>query len=364
MASFSSIKIPPRIEFLQNIISKNNLPHYHVKSLERAIYASDITKYSELTSLPKKVRDEIIQTNGDKMMCIEPEKTSNSSQCQKILFALKDGQSIETVWMKFRKSHTSVCISSQVGCALKCSFCATGAMGFKRQLTVDEITDQVLYFNKVNLPVNTVSFMGMGEALMNPRVFDAISLMTHKKYMAMSPRRINVSTVGIIPGIERITREFPQVNLAFSLHSPFEDQRSELVPTNKTYPLKEVLKSLQQHVARTRKKVLLAYLVLPGFNSSPDHARAILDIINQFPSDIRHLFHLNLIRYNPSDSVGEPFQRTTKAELEKFINCLGNNIPITIRQSFGLDIDAACGQLHHLSQKTLKNYSLKQLAYA
>jgi 23S rRNA (adenine-C8)-methyltransferase len=167
----------------------------------------------------------------------------------------------------------------QIGCALKCSFCATGAVGFKRQLSLDEIVDQILYFQQLpNRPVDTVSFMGMGEALMNPRVFQALDMLTHSDYFHLSPRRLSVSTVGIIPGIERLMKEYPNVNLAFSLHSPFDEQRNVLVPTNKIHPLSEVMQILEQvcvlsfysgilcqHALTCRRKLFIAYLVLVRF---------------------------------------------------------------------------------------------------
>ncbi len=271
--------------------------------------------------------------------------------------------------MKFKdrekRAHSSICLSSQVGCSLKCAFCATGAAGFKRQLTVDEIVDQYLYFSKGNTKsakefstsASTISFMGMGEALLNPRLFDALSLLTHKDFFNISDRKISVSTVGIIPGIVRLTKEFPSINLAFSLHTPFNEQRNILVPNNKLYPLEENLKVLAEHVRITRRKLVLAYLLLPSFNDTKEHADSIAEIIkNTFPSGQRHLVHLNLLRYNPIDdplsSSQLQFSRTTPEQMKRFTDYLDDkNVKYTIRQSFGLDINAACGQLFNIKKK-------------
>ena len=345
-----------RLATIEQILRTSNLPVYQYQNAIRSIYRSHVTKYRDMTFLPLSIREKIVDALGEELLVVSPSHSSPSDQCVKLLFDLRDSQSIETVWMKFRdSSHTSLCISSQVGCALKCSFCSTGAVGFKRQLSTDEITDQILHFTKAGKSVNTISFMGMGEALQNPRVFDALSVLTSKDLMGLSPRRINVSTVGVIPGIERLTRDFPNVNLAFSLHSPFVDERSELVPANRTYPLPEILRVLDQHAKQTRRKIILAYLLLPGLNDTEFHAKKIVDIITGMSSGTRHLYHLNILRYNPAAGIDTKFQRTAGQHLSSFIKHLDGQIPYTIRQSFGLDIDAACGQLYTVSRKALKH---------
>ena len=278
-----------RLAKIGRILEDARSPAYLLRDIQRSIYQRKLPSYRDMTSVPLALRERIIEEMGgdESTLSLRVQRLSPSKQCVKALFRLQDGNSIESVWMQFRDSaHSSLCISSQVGCALKCNFCATGAVGFKRQLTCDEIVDQVLFFQQVaQFPnrrplgmddrtttttvdlsnvrsVDTISFMGMGEALQNPQVFRALDLLTAKDGFAMAPRRISVSTVGIIPGIVRLTERFPQVNLAFSLHSPFQEQRNVLVPANKIFPLPEIVKALEQHALKTRRKVLLAYLVL------------------------------------------------------------------------------------------------------
>lgn len=354
-----SLAKSPRWSRIQEILARHGLPKYHQKSVLDAIYRSpSIKTYQQLTALPAAVRRALANDTADPdtdFLSLHPSRLQSSEQCQKLLFSLKsDRQSIESVWMQFHRSqHTSLCISSQVGCALKCSFCATGAAGFKRQLTVDEITDQVLYFIKQGQRVQSISFMGMGEALMNPRVFDALYVLTEQ--MQYSPRRLNVSTVGILPGITRLTKEFPKVNLAFSLHSPFVEQRSKLVPTNRWYPLDDVWLALEAHALTTRRKVFIAYLVLPGVNDSHEHAQGIAALFNRLDERARPLFHVNLIRYNQAAGISEQYQRVARDQLRAFIKDLStNNIPVTIRQSFGTDIDAACGQLWNVERREVE----------
>jgi 23S rRNA (adenine-C8)-methyltransferase len=246
-----------------------------------------------------------------------------STQARKALFQLRSTRSadrVEAVHMQFAGGATSVCISSQVGCALGCSFCATGAIGLRRQMSADEITDQVLFFRRqpvsdalatsssASSPVDSVSFMGMGEALQNPRLFDALDILMEPSLFGMSARRLSVSTVGVIPGIQRLTQQYPQVNLAFSLHSPFDEQRSILVPANRTYPLADCLRALEAHAGQTRRKIFLAYLVLEGVNDSPAHADGIHRLIQAFPPRlVGFRVGLGWVELTRSDRLTNPF---------------------------------------------------------
>lgn len=346
-------KWSPRMRNIYTILERTKQPQYRYLEFIQLLYKQRIFAFDEMTTLPSSLRATLKDELGDTILTLGAQHESKSAQCTKTLHKLRDNHNIETVYMQFRDSqHTSLCVSSQVGCALKCNFCATGAVGLKRQLTADEIVDQVLHVQKTD-PLNTISFMGMGEALQNPRVFDALHTLKHPQLMGISPRRISVSTVGIIPGIQRLTREFPEVNLAFSLHSPFEEQRDLLVPANKTHPLPEVLKVLEQHALTTRRKIFIAYLVLPGINDSETHAKALCEIIRRMSPSIRRLFHVNLLRYNPAESISGSYKQTTSSDLEKFSSMLKKfgDVSHTIRQSFGVEIDAACGQLYQIANK-------------
>lgn len=270
-------------------------------------------------------------------------------QAKKILFETTDGAKIESVKMTFNpntnEEHESICISSQSGCNLGCRFCSTGTMGLQKNLNVDEIIDQVLFFKNRDNFNGSISFMGMGEPFMNANaVFQAIKILTDKEGCNFSDRKINISTVGTIPGIERLTAEYPQINLAFSLHTPFTEQRSELMPINKIYSLLNVMKSLDKHIEKTKRRVFLAYLLLKNINDSTDHAEALATLIKRRDKNA-YLYFVNLINFHPGDKR-IPFDRTSARKLKEFTNILtSRNIKYSIRQSFGEEIGAACGQL-------------------
>ncbi len=188
--------------------------------------------------------------------------------------------------------------------------------------------------------------MGMGEALANPQTFTALHVLTDPLLFALSPRRITVSTIGVIPNIRRLRHEFPQVNLTFSLHSPFEEQRSSLLPLNSMYSLHDVLLELDEHIRCTRRKVYIAYIMLRGVNDTPRHAKGLIKLLlSRGPQD--HLYHVNLIRYNPAPGIPESYASSDEHTVKEFARELKSaGLHVTVRQSFGVDIDAACGQLY------------------
>jgi len=189
---------------------------------------------------------------------------------------------------------------------------------------------------------------------MNPKLFAALDILTNEKLYNLSQRRISISTVGIIPAIEKLTKKFPNVNLAFSLHSPFEDQRNILVPANRNYPLSHVMKVLEQHALVSNKKIFLAYLVLDGYNDTKEHSNEIQNLISKIDPKVRYLFHVNLLRYNPAEGI-DKYEKTTESNVRRFMESLAEkNIPVTIRRSFGVEIDAACGQLYARYEKKVK----------
>jgi len=218
-------------------------------------------------------------------------------------------------------------------------------MGLIKNLTAEEITDQVLYFKVHDQFKGHITFMGMGEPLLNPdNVFQAISIFTDKNYFGYSDRKISLSTVGIIPEIKHLTARFPQINLAFSLHSPFDDQRSELMPVNKLYPLKQVMVELTQHLQLTKRKIFIAYLLLKDINDSTDHAQALVKLIKS-QGTLNYLYHVNLIQFHNYKEKFE-FTRSSPEKLLAFGQILtDHHVHFTIRKSFGEDIQAACGQL-------------------
>jgi len=214
-------------------------------------------------------------------------------------------------------------------------------------LTSDEITDQILHFYfQQGHSIDSISFMGMGEALANVQVFDALDVLTDPTMFALSPRRISISTIGIIPSIKKMTLNYPQVNLTFSLHSPFNEQRSKLMPINDRYPLLDVMDTLDEHIRITSRKVYIAYIMLPGVNDSIDHAKEVVRLLKGRYKEGR-LYHVNLIRYNPTVSSPLRFGEVDEGHVVHFYKKLkSSGINVTIRSQFGIDIDAACGQLY------------------
>ena len=313
------------------------------KQLLTAVYRSNKIAFRDMRELPMNVRGKLIEKFGESFSSLVPVVSREAEQANKVLFECHDKNRIEAVSLKFH-NHNSLCISSQLGCAFGCSFCETGKVGLKRQLGISEISDQVLHF-KQSSSVGSISFMGMGEPLSNPKVFDAISALINPSQFGLSPGRLNVSTIGIIPGLKKLNQVHPNVNVAFSLHSPFPEQRLQLMPIEKVYPFLETMKVLDDRIRMTKNRVWLAYLLLEGVNDTVDHARALVDLIKSRPVEIRYLYHLNLLPFNPGRTHSENLRRLNDiSSFQRVIQKAG--IPNSYRNSFGRSIDAACGQLY------------------
>lgn len=339
-----------RLDKLKTILSDVGEPAFRFNQITQAIFQQYIPMYTDISTIPLSLKEKLHQELGPVLTLTKIAEVKDA-QVQKILFKTRDGRMIETVKLiykptKYRPtSHVALCVSSQVGCAMACTFCATGGIGFKRNLTADEIVDQYLYFKQHQENIDSIIFMGMGEPFANPEgVFEALRILTTKKLINLSPQRISISTIGVIPGITKLLSEYPQVNLAVSIHSPIPQERSRIMPINKTYPLEKVLVSIRQYIEHTHNKVFLSYLLLSGVNDSPSHAYKLVELINNF-GDLSYLCHVNLIRYNPAPSKIS-YKRPSPETVRKFQNILAqNHISHTLRQDFGVNIDAACGQL-------------------
>lgn len=317
---------------------------YRKEQLFSALFRSSCQRYSEITTLSQALRQKIADALGDEMVALKVANEMETSQTKKWLFELADGNRIEAVRMQFQSGLVTLCISSQVGCFCKCSFCMTGKVGFKRQLTADEIVDQVLFCLKSSLPIENIVFMGMGEPLYNPNVFEALRILTSQEYMRIGSRRITVSTVGVPHEIVRLTEEFPQVNLTFSLHNPFNEERNELVPLNKKYPIESVMDVLEERIVKTKRRLTIAYLVLTGKNDTMRHAKRLKELLCR--KGLSSFYHVNLLRYNEASFPEAAGFYTSEASLQSIKSYLeAERIPVTIRHSFGQEIQAACGQL-------------------
>lgn len=325
-------------------------PDYRYRQIMDAVFKQRIASFEQMTLLPRPLREVLRREIGERVSGITPILEKSSSQVHKVLFSIDGGERVEAVRLSYRRGWESYCISSQCGCGFGCRFCATGTMGLRRNLTADEITDQLLEFHLRGYPLVSVSFMGMGEALANPQLFDALHLLTDPQLFGLGHRRITVSTIGILPGIQRLGDEFPQVNLTFSLHSPFDEQRSQLMPINDRFPLQEVLSALDRHIRKTGRKVYIAYILLRGVNDSPEHAEAVASLLRG-RGEGEHLYHVNLIPYNSTDATPQHYESSDRSLVNRFVRILkSKGIHVTVRTQFGGDIDAACGQLYGAEQ--------------
>ena len=254
---------------------------------------------------------------------------------------LADGLAIETVLMKHTDKRNTICVSSQVGCPLGCEFCETGKMGLKRNLTASEIVEQVLFFARYlknkNEKVTNIVFMGMGEPFLNwENVKKAIEILNDDNCLGIGARKISISTAGIIEGIEELAEEFPQINLAISLHAPDDELRGKLMPVNKKYPLAKILQAVDEYIKKTNRKVMFEYVMIDGVNDSEEQAKNLSKLLK------RPLYMVNLIAYNPTGK----FQPSLPGKIKKFKAILEKaGIFTTQRYRFGTDIEAACGQL-------------------
>ncbi|GED69986.1 ribosomal RNA large subunit methyltransferase Cfr [Brevibacillus reuszeri] len=340
------MKLTSKYNTIRRILSDLKQPEYRYAQIMDAIFKQNISEYGRMKILPKFLREELTRILGPDVCSIVPVKEVSSKQVSKVLFAIEGDERVEAVRLTYERGWKSYCISTQCGCGFKCKFCATGTIGLKRNLTADEITDQLLYFRLNGHALDSISFMGMGEALANPHIFDAMTILTDPYLFGLGHRRITISTIGLLPGIDKLTREFPQVNLTFSLHSPFDDQRSELMPINDRFPVRDVLVELDRHIRQTGRKVYIAYILLRGVNDSAEHAQAVAELLRgRGPGE--HLYHVNLIPYNSTDVTPESFHQSDKDRVQKFVSILkSKGIKVTVRTQFGTDIDAACGQLY------------------
>ena len=313
-----------------------NEPIYRLKQAQKAIFVQLIENWDEATTFSKPLRQLL---KKDFPLAINAEIShSENGQTQKALLTLDDGSRIESVLMRHQKRNT-VCISTQVGCPLGCKFCATGKMGFTRNLTDWEIILQALLFGR-NLKeegakITNLVLMGMGEPFLNyDSTISAINLL-HTQ-MGLGARRFSISTAGIPEGIRKLAEQPLEINLALSLHAPNDELRSKLMPINDRYSLTEVIAAVNDYLAKTRRKVMFEYLMIDGVNDQPEHAQQLIRIARG------KLVNINLIPYNPTG----PFKPSSKTQLVKFRNLLEKaGLSVTQRFEFGQKINAACGQL-------------------
>jgi 23S rRNA (adenine2503-C2)-methyltransferase len=326
-----------------------DLKRYRLEQLYRAAVKELIENPSDTTTLPKELRERF-ERAGVAFSSVRPviERRSSDGQTTKVVLALRDGKEVEAVLMEHHGGRTTVCISSQAGCAFACAFCSTGQAGFSRHLTPIEIVDQVLFFARElrgrGKNVTNVVFMGMGEPFHNyDAVMDAIAILNDPAGVGLGHRHITVSTVGVVDKIERFTEEATQVNLAISLHAPTDEIRASIMPVNRRFPLHDLMAACERYVEKTNRKVFFEYVMLEGCNDSDESALALARLMRG------HLYHVNLIPYNSTPDG--PFAGTADARIWEFAAILQkSDVPVTVRYNMGRDIAAACGQLRARTQ--------------
>ena len=366
---------------------------FRAKQILQWVYQRKVTRYDEMTDLSKSLRSKLADVTCLDMPKIVSQQLSSDGTC-KWLLELKDGNCIETVYIP-EKDRGTLCASSQVGCGLNCTFCATARQGYNRNLDIDEIIAQVWIANDAleslgvstdfddpedglnvqgrdikglakgpvkgsshdqRRPVTNVVMMGMGEPLLNfDHVVGAMNLMMDDFSFGLSRRRVTLSTAGVVPAIDRL-RETCPVSLAVSLHAPFDELRDKLVPINKKYPIHQLLDACRRYVGENnRQRITFEYVMLKGVNDTRAHARALVNLLRDVPSKV------NLIPFNPFDGV--QFERSDQSTIDRFRDILlGQGVFTIMRKTRGDDIDAACGQLAgDFTDRTKRSQLMKSL---
>lgn len=315
-----------------------NEPKFRLKQVKQAVFCDLIENWNEAQSLPKELREKLQEKIP---LDIKSEiSISDDKQTIKVLIILDDGSKIESVLMRYKERNT-VCVSSQVGCPLNCSFCATGKLGFKRNLTSDEIVSQVLFFDRYlksdKERVSNVVFMGMGEPFLNyDNVLGAVKILNDKDGLNIGMRRISISTSGIVEGIEKLEQENIDVNLAISLHAPNDELRKRLMPVAQKYSIAEILRAVNGYIYLTGRKVMFEYIMIKDVNDSEECAEELAELMNH------KLYMVNLISYNPTGI----FKASSPDRIKRFKEFLETRgVEVTQRYKFGKGIKGACGQL-------------------
>ncbi|HEX3318140.1 MAG TPA: 23S rRNA (adenine(2503)-C(2))-methyltransferase RlmN [Solirubrobacteraceae bacterium] len=320
------------LDLLQRTLAEHGEPAYRAQQVW-AWTARGATSYEEMTDLPSALRETLASQVPLSSLQLRTEARAKDGT-RKALFETGDQKPLEAVLMRYRDGRNSLCLSSQSGCPLTCTFCATGAMKFGRNLTASEILDQALHFRR-SQSVDHAVFMGMGEPMMN---LDAVlGACERLPDLGIVARRTAISTVGWVPGIERLAESDARVRLALSLHAPEDALRSQLMPINDRYPLDEVLDACRAWHDRKRTPVFVEYLMLAGVNDRYEQAVALTRLLDP------RAFKVNLIPYNPTDA---PYRGSSRAAIDAFRAALEEHgLRATVRLTRGRDIDAACGQL-------------------
>ena len=326
------------LDSLSAFLDKNKHPSFRNSQIVKNYFSARYNSFEEMTDLPQTLRQQLSQ-NFD-LYSVKEKNLISSPQTQKALLQLSDNKFIETVLMDYGDWLTA-CVSSQVGCPLGCTFCATGQMSFSRNLTPAEIVDQIIYWNRKLYPkyIGRVVFMGMGEPFLNwDNLLTAIDMINSKAGLNIGARKISISTAGITDKIKQFADLNTQINLAVSLHSAHQQNRQTIMPIAFKYPLDELKAVCHYFTQKTNRQIFFEYALINKFNDTAQD----IDYLLQF-FDNNHLFYLNLIPLNPVTGGLDP---SPKQAIKKFTQLLDKtNIKYSLRRTFGQNINAACGQL-------------------
>jgi 23S rRNA (adenine2503-C2)-methyltransferase len=330
---------------LAGFLEVQKQPAYRLKQVKEVYFEQLGDSWDAVTSWPKVLREAAEKEIPWDVLSQSLVQQSSTDETTKFLFECKDGSKIETVLMShdYHDGRETVCVSCQVGCPMGCAFCATGTMGFIRNLSSEEMVEQVIhvarYLKAKGKRVSNLVYMGMGEPMHNyDEVMDSIRAMNDPKGLAIGVRHISVSTCGIVPGIIKLANDPMRVNLAISLHAATDEVRSTLMPVNNAYPIRKLMRAVDEYLDNTNRKVLFEYLMLKGINDRRDDAYALGVLLRSKP----HLYHVNVIKYHDTGL----FKHTDEQGRNRFVEWLREEgVLVTHRRNFGEDIDAACGQL-------------------
>ena len=327
---------------LEALLADWGEPQAHAREVWRWLYQRQATGFDQMTTLPQTLRERLAAETTLYTPVVLARQEAPDGETRKDLLELEDGEQIEVVLLRYRQRR-SACISSQVGCACGCPFCATGQMGFVRQLASEEIVAQVLHLQRELTSqqerLSNIVLMGMGEPLLNyEHTLSAIRRLVDHRSMGFVQRRITLSTVGIVPGIERLADENLQISLAISLHAATDALRNQLAPINQRYPLDDVFAAVQHYTIRTQRRVMFEWVMIDGINDTREQAEALVARLAGLPA------HVNVIRLNATPDY--PGQASLPQAIEAFTAILDRaQIPHTMRQRRGGAIAAGCGQL-------------------
>ena len=337
---------------VQNFLEKRGEPAYRLKQAYAALTGSLIRDWEEATALPKTLRTDLAAEVPAATLTLERQFEA-SDGTRKYLFYTHDGHAIETVMIPERGRNT-VCISTQIGCPMGCTFCATGLLGIKRNLEAREIAEQVFVAARDVAPerISNVVVMGMGEPFLNyNEMILALKVLNDPDGFGLAARHIAASTSGLVDKIRRYADEPEQFHLAISLHTPFEDQRREIMPVASRHPIPELMSAARYYIEKTNRKLFFEYTLLAGVNDTNEHVEALSSVLDH------PLYHLNLLRFNWTDTGYAATSKKRAKEFLEYARELG--ISATLRPSRGNDIDAACGQL---AAKDLRGRPVIQLS--